>query len=102
MQIFDVDMSDKAQDDLISITEYLNRFSIEIGDKYYALIMEKVLKLNTLPLSYPLLRDPVLRKKGIRWTYARNYIIYFVVKEDINQVIVERILYSRRAYDAIL
>jgi len=102
MQNFNVDISDKAQNDLISITEYLNKFSTEIGAKYYDLIMEKILKLNTLPLAFPLVRDPVLRKKGIRWIYARNYIIYFVVNENNSQVIVERILYSRRAYDAIL
>jgi plasmid stabilization system protein ParE len=102
MQSFDINISDKAQNDLISITEYLNKFSIEIGAKYFELIMNKILRLNTLPLAFPLVRDPVLRKKGIRWIYARNYTIYFVANEDSSQVIIERILYSRRAYDAIL
>lgn len=102
MQKFDVIMTVRAKNDLFDIVSYLSKFSFEIAENYYELILRKVNSLVTFPKGYPSVRDKRLREKGCRWITARNYVIYFIVHEEKNLVVVERILYSRRAYDILL
>jgi len=102
MQNFKVRLTENAINDLIGITKYLNNFASETALKYYNLIHEKTNSLSVFPTGYPLVRDERLRDLGIRWTCVRNYTIYFTVDEKNNIVFIENILYSRRAYDALL
>ena len=102
MQSFKVKFTEKAIENLIDITEYLNKFSPETALKYYNLIRERANSLNIFSTGYPLVRNERLREIGIRWTYARNYTIFFTVDEENNIVYIESIMHSRRAYDALL
>ena len=102
MRNFDVVMTTRARNDLRDIAEYLTGFSFVTAENYYRLIMQAVNDLEAFPKAYPHVRDETLRKKGFRWTNVRNYTIYFIIHEKQKQVIVERILYSRREYDALL
>jgi len=102
MQIFEVRISPEYREDLIGIVEYLNKFSPIIGAKYYALIQEKVSSLKTMPFRCPLVRDEILAEKGFRWIFAKNYVIFFTVDERESIVYIERILYSRVAFDVLL
>ena len=101
MQKFNVIMATSARNDLYDIANYLCRFSPAIAENYYRLILQKTNSLETFPTACPLVRNEGLRKKGYRWINARNYMIYFIVHEEINLVVIERILHSRRAYDAL-
>ena len=102
MQNFNVNMSEAAKQDLSDIVDYLSDFSNTIAERYFELIMKKVGSLGIFPTGHALVQDPDLREAGYRWASVRNYTLFFVVYEEKELVVVERILYSRRAYDAIL
>lgn len=102
MQNFHVILTDRAKADLVDIVGYLNKFSVETGTKYVKLIYKKMNALKTFPRACPLVRIERLRKYGIRWTVARNYAIFFTIDEENSIVYIERIMYSRREYDALL
>jgi len=102
MQNFRVIILKRAKQDLIDIVRYLNGFSDNIGAKYYDLICEKILSLETMPERHSLVRNERLRKLGFRWAYVKNYVIFFTVNTEKLEVTVKRILYSRREYDALL
>ena len=102
MRAFNVNTSEQALKDLSGIAHYLSKFSIETAEKYHELIIEKMSSLVTFPTRCPFVRNSVLCEKGYRWTYVRNYTIFFKIYEEKNLVVVERILYSRRAYDFLL
>jgi len=102
MRIFNVIMLPKAESDLLGIIEYLNKFSPAIGGKYYDLIQSKVRSLAKMPLRQPIVRDERLSRAQVRWTIAKNYTIFFTVDVKNHTVYIERILYSRMAYDVLL
>jgi len=102
MRNYNVIMLQTAHDDLDDITTHLKKYSLETANKYFHLILEKMLSLTTFPMARPFVRDIRLRELGIRWTYANNYTIFFKVNDERGLVFIERILYSRMEYDTII
>jgi len=102
MQEFNVAFTDEADIDLENIVYYLSNFSPAIARKYYDEIMLKANSLETMPERCPLIRDELLREKGYRWLFVRNYTIFFTVHKKENIVSVRRILYARQDYTALL
>jgi len=102
MQNFNVIILKQAKQDLVDIVQYLNGFSDNIGAKYYDLITEKILSLEIMPERHSLVRNERLRKLGFRWAYVKNYVIFFTVDTKKSEVMIKRVLYSRREYDALL
>jgi len=98
----EVYLTEAAEQDLNDIIDYLNKFSPEIGSRYYRLIKEKLYDLREISTSYPLIRNERLRELGFRWTSVKNYMIFFAVDEIHNKVVVKRIQYARRDFDALL
>jgi len=95
MQKFNVTMSDDATDDLFDIVDYLNGFSLAIGEKYFDEIFKKVNSLETLPERCPLVAYTPLCEKDYRWLFVRNYTIFFTIHKAENFVSIRRILYAR-------
>ena len=102
MQEFNVVFSETADNDLEDIAEYLSNFSPNIARRYYDEIMVKTLSLAFMPHRCPYVQDDVLRKKGYRWLFVRNYTVFFVIDEINNVVDVRAIMYSGREYTALL
>ena len=102
MQKYDIIVLETADRDLDDIIVYLSNFSPNIAQRYYDEITIKMTSLTSMPNRYPLVRDELLSKKGIRWVFAKNYVIFFTVDESESIVYIERILYSRMAYDVLL
>lgn len=89
-----------AQQDLKDIVDYLNTLSSEAATSYYDEIVEKVQSLSSMPERYPLCRDQQLRLRGYRKLVIRQYIVFFVIRD--NTVQIRRILYGRRQYESLL
>ena len=102
MQEYDVVLSETAESDLDEVVEYLSNFSPNIARRYFDEIMVKVLSLSFMPQRCPFVQDSVLREKGYRWLFVRNYTVFFVIDEAVNVVDVRAIMYSRREYTALL
>jgi len=91
-----------AEHDIKTITDYLKGFSYNIAVEHNKYIWKIIKTLSTMPNRCALVRDDFLKEQGYRWISARNYTIYFTVKEEKNLVRIERVLYSKREYDVIL
>ena len=104
MRNFKVITSDDAKIDLADIVEYLSGFSFAIAERYYKEIKEKIRSLSTMPERCSFVAYEPLRKKGYRWLFIRNYIVYFTIHKigTKNTVVVRRVLYARRDYTALL
>lgn len=69
------------------------------------LLSEAVSKINALssfPGKFPLVDDPVLASWGIRFTLAKNYLVFYVISEEERRVIVVRFLYAKSNWSFIL
>lgn len=90
--------TEQAERDLRSIFEYI-AFSLlepEIAKNQTRRIMDAIVKLNKMPLRYPLYEKEPWHSKGLRVLPVDNYLVFYVPVETKTTVAVIRIMYGRR------
>jgi toxin ParE1/3/4 len=94
----------KAEEDLDDIFYYI---ALELNNKSAAekminLFSNKILRLQEFPFSCSLVEDDLLKDKGYRKLIIDNYIVFYIVNEEDQQVIVMRVLYGRKKYQDLI
>ena len=102
--MYNIVISEPAEQDIRSAVEYIdeelqNRTAAE---NFLDDIDKAVLSLGDMPLRYSLVADSQLAGWGIRYFPVKNYIVFYVVREKTKTVVIERVLYKRRDWEAIL
>ena len=100
MAKFKIRIFKSAQKDLQDIVDYINTLSPTAAIKQYDNLIEKTGSLAEMPERCPLLKDINLRLKGYRSLVVDNYLVFFVVKDNIVQI--RRILYGHMKYEWVL
>lgn len=100
MEKYKIKIFPAAKSDLIEMIEYLNRLLPDVAIKQYDNIIKKVSTLVEMPERCPLLKTNELRQKGYRAFIIENYIIFYVIKDNIVEI--RRILYGKRQYEFLL
>ena len=86
-------MSETAEKDLENIISYL-RYDLAgdiIADKYKILFKQELKKLVDIAGSMPILEEKLTGHKNIRKINVRNYIIFYIIDENVDKVFVVRI-----------
>jgi len=102
--MYNIDISEPAGQDIRQAVAYIdeelqNRIAAE---KLLDDVEKAILSLTDMPLRYPLVSDKILAGWGIRYFSVNNYLIFYVVREKTKNVVIERFLYKRRDWMAIL
>ena len=102
--LYRVDVSEPAESDLRDIVRYI---SAQLSAPITALEMLEVIEqamadLAELPYRVPAVADERLAAIGYHKLIVKNHIIFFSIDEKAKVVDVERILFSRRNWRAIL
>lgn len=93
-----------ASEDLAGIYHYISKelhaegAAVNLMEK----IEEGVMRLKDYPFSCNYVDDEFLKKKGYRKLIINNYIVFYLVDEDKEQVNIMRILYGRQEYQTLL
>ena len=93
MKKYIVEMSETAEKDLENIISYL-RYDLAgdiIADKYKILFKQELKKLVDIAGSMPILEEKLTGHKNIRKINVRNYIIFYIIDENVDKVFVVRI-----------
>lgn len=93
MKKYIVEMSETAEQDLENIISYL-RYDLAgdiIADKYKLLFKQELKKLADVAGSMPVLEEKLTGHKNIRKINVRNYIIFYIIDEDVDKAFVVRI-----------
>jgi len=98
---FEVQVTPQAESDLRSIFEYI---IFELKSPMNAngqldRLEDAILKLDTLPLGYPLSQKEPWKNRGLRFVPIDNYIAYFIPNEETKIVTVLRVMYGGRNTD---
>ena len=93
-----------AEEDLALACDYITEILKSSGAAAKLLdeVEEQVGLLAHTPLCHPLVRDEYLASLGIRSLIIKNYLAFYIVKEDEQAVSVLRILYARRDWARLL
>ena len=65
-------------------------------------IDDAIRSLKTDPMRFALVPDKYLSSKGVRKVLVRNYLVFFIVREEEKAVSVMRVLYGRRDWMSLL
>lgn len=58
--------------------------------------------LSLFPKKHPLAEDKVLASWGVRFTQVNNYLAFYIVSDEDQQVTVIRFLYAKSDWNSIL
>lgn len=102
--IYKIIYTQNALADLDSIADYikLKLCNVLAAQSMVEKFFSKGDSLNIFPERYPLCNDDLLRAWGIRFVPVKNYLLFYVVREDEQAVYVIRFLYSKRNWQKLL
>ena len=93
MKKYIVEISETAEQDLENIIRYL-RYNLAgdiIADKYKILFKQELKNLENLAGSMPILSEKLTGHKNIRKINVRNYIVFYIVDDEVSKALVLRI-----------
>ena len=83
--------------DYISYVLHNNAAAVKLAGS----IFETVKKLSLFPKSYPLCKEKMLKERNVRYVVVNNYKILYVVIDEKSEVLIARVIYSKRNIDKI-
>ena len=104
MMTYKIIYTQKALADLDAVASYikLKLCNISASNCIVENFFSEGDSLVAFPTRYPLCNDALLRAWGIRFVPVKNYLLFYVVREDEGTVYVIRFLYAKRAWQDIL
>ena len=89
-----------AQQDLIDIFDYIKEDNPSAVKNFIDKIDKSILKLETFPQLGVVPQDDRLELLGYRMLVIDNYLIFYVIKENIVEI--RRIIHGSRKYSFLL
>lgn len=101
---YTVKMTTKAADDLDNIYRYISEklFATSAATNILERIEKETMRLKEFPFSCNYVADEYLRKKGYRKLIVDNYIVFYLIEKEVEQVIIMRVLYGKQKYENLL
>jgi len=98
--MYNVDVSDHAEQDLIRIITYIvEKLGAPVAATDFAdAVHDCYDKLESNPYIYEKCRDEKLKREGYRRAVINNYILVYKIIEEDKTVMVHRFFYGRQDY----
>ena len=87
---YTIELTPKADQDLIEIEVYLSQFYDGTISRFYKLLVEKVDQLAYSPFMYPTYENNPKYLKMV----VRDYLVFYIVNDDAKTVAIHRILHG--------
>jgi toxin ParE1/3/4 len=102
--MYRIQITEAAEKDLLAATRYIARIlkNRTAADCLLDDVQEAICSLEEKPSCHALADDEVLAGLGIRFFPVHNYLMFYVIREEIKTVVIVRFLYGRRDWAAIL
>jgi len=102
--MYSITITEPAEQDLNSAVDYFITVlkAPKAAQTLLDEIEDKINFLSTNPLVYEIENDGFLQERNIRSVLVRSHLIFYIVNNTSEQVIVLRILYARRNWINIL
>ncbi len=102
--IYQIEVTEPAERDLQDTFSYIAN---ELKNKSAALdllkrVEEVVNSLSQMPHRYQIVSNEVLSEQGLRLIPINNYLVFYVVREQKQKVVILRFLYARRDWITML
>lgn len=104
MGTFSIIITAPAEEDLFQIGRYISKEirEPETAMKVISKIASSIYTLEDLPYRYGIVKDERLALLRLRHMIVDNYVVFYTVHEENNEVIIIRILYKKRNWINLL
>ena len=104
MNKYTVFLSEPAEQDISDIVFYISTqlLAPETADDMLDTFYNAMSSLVTMPKRHPLVDDVILANLGYRILPVKNYLVFYSVNDDCQEVNIERILYGKRDWQTLL
>ena len=101
---YTIKMTPKAADDLDNIYRYISEelFAASAATNILQRIEKEITRLKEFPFSCNHVADEFLKNKGYRKLIVDNYIVFYLIEEEKDIVIIMRVLYGKQNYENLL
>jgi len=101
---FTLKFTPKAYEDIEEIYNYISGklFAEVAANNLLEKIEERVMRLEEFPFSCNYVSDEGLKSKGYRKLIVDNYLVFYIVDEKNEKVVIVRILFGAQNYNDIL
>jgi len=89
-----------AEQDLNDIFDYISLDSPQTAETLIDHIQKAIEAVCDFPFSRPLLTDKILYDKGYRIIGVKNFHLFYTINNNV--ITIQRVLYGRRNYEALL
>ena len=96
--MYDVKVTEIAERDILDAAIYIahNLSNVVAANRLLDESDVAAKSLSEFPMRHPLVNDDFLAAKGLRSLPVKKYLVFYVVREDTNDVNVIRFIHSRR------
>lgn len=104
MQNYSVELAASALEQLEEIRDYVRSTlqAPETAQRLITRLQQEIRSLAAFPNRFPLTNEEIGQKNGLHKMPVGNYLVYYQVFDDRQQVIVLAVLYGRRDQKAAL
>jgi addiction module RelE/StbE family toxin len=101
---YNIRFTRKASYDLDEVFQYFYEQTENdvVGDRILERLESEIIHLSELPRAGSYLQDEVLQLKGYRKCVVENNIVFYLIEDQKERVIIVRILHERRCYAHLL
>ena len=94
--LFEVEFSERAIQHLKNIARYIHYVLLADVAAQNTLknIASSIEDLRLFPARHPLVDDVLLKGKEVRKMAVKNYLVYYMVRENVNKVVILGIYYA--------
>ena len=102
--MYSITITEPAEQDLNSAVDYFITVlkAPKAAQTLLDEIEEKLNFLSTNPLVYEIENDEYLQERNIRSVLVRSHLVFYIVNQNLEEVVILRILYARRNWVNIL
>ena len=104
MEHYEIFVYDSAKQDIRDAIGYISKIlrEPETAHNMLSRFQEEIFSLADMPERYPIVSDCYLASLGFRVTSVGNYLIFYIVKKELNHVDIIRVLYGKRNWIDLL
>jgi addiction module RelE/StbE family toxin len=102
--LYQIDITEPAEKDIIETVKYIfeQLLNPTAAGKLVDDIEKAIYSLADMPQRHALVKDDDLAGLGFRFMPVNKYLVFYVIREERNTVVIQRVLYGRRDWVAIL
>ena len=102
--MYSIDITEPAENDIADAVSYISEQLLNpaAAGRLVDDTESAIYSLREMPQRHALVNDDVLARSGIRFIPVKNYLVFYVIREEKKSVVIQRVLYGRRDWASIL